>query len=408
MKILLVTRGSVGDVYPYIRLAGELKKRGHEITLSIPRIFEKEGRESGLNYVLQAMDDIAGLIQGKTHTKNLLDWTQRVIASQFNELVPLLQEHDLMVAANTEFAAVSVGEYCGKPCIRTAYGPFIPGRNIPPPVFPWPARHPVFTPAFLWKLLNIGLNYMAKKELNRHRVALGMPKVKELGHHAPANAASNYLMYSRHLGSVDSEWQYKWEIGGYCFNDDFPYDSAELEKLVAFIKKDSRPTVWFSLGSCYAAERDVFAEMLFDICRERGYKLAVACGWWNTGATINGADNFYRMESPIPHCHIFPHCDAIIHHGGAGTTHSAARSGRPQAVVPLLLDQPYWAWRVKELGIGPGGIKIKGCTRGELEKKVTDLVSNPSYKEKAAALGELISAEAGLENACQFIEGFLR
>ena len=44
---------------------------------------------------------------------------------------------------------------------------------------------------------------------------------------------------------------------------------------------------------------------------------------------------------------------AVVHHGGAGTTTTAARAGAPQVVVPQAGgDQPYWAGRVAELGIG--------------------------------------------------------
>ncbi|HYG92750.1 MAG TPA: nucleotide disphospho-sugar-binding domain-containing protein, partial [Nocardioides sp.] len=40
------------------------------------------------------------------------------------------------------------------------------------------------------------------------------------------------------------------------------------------------------------------------------------------------------------------------HHGGAGTTTTAARAGAPQVVVPQGGDQLYWAGRVAELGVG--------------------------------------------------------
>ena len=405
MKILLVTRGTQGDIYPYVRLASELKKRGHAVTLSLPRLFEREGRDSGVRCVFQASDDIAGMMADTPDTKNLLDWTRRVIDSQFAELVPLLKEHDLLVAANTEFAAPSVAEYCGKPCVRTAYGPFMPSDTIPPPVFPWANPHPVFKPALLWKLLNAGLNAMVKKAINKNRRALGMSAIKDQAEHAPEHA-DNYLLYSQYLGSCDSAWRYKWDIGGYCFNDTFPYDKTELQNLHAFIKKDSRPTIFFTLGSCNVKQRDRFAELLFDICTERGYKLAVSCGWWKVGARLENSDNLFRLESVIPHWFIFPHCDAIIHHGGVGTTHSAARSGRPQMIVPLILDQFYWAHRVHELGIGPGGISIKRATKRLLEQKVMDLIGNTAYKDKAASLAALVRSERGLENACRRIESY--
>jgi len=42
----------------------------------------------------------------------------------------------------------------------------------------------------------------------------------------------------------------------------------------------------------------------------------------------------------------------VVHHGGAGTTTTAARAGAPQVVIPQIVDQPYWAGRVADLGIG--------------------------------------------------------
>ena len=92
MKILLVTRGSQGDVYPYLRLAIELQSRGHAVTLSLPAIFEIEAKSSKVPYAIQSPDDIAGMIGDIPSTKNLLEWTRRIVDSQFTELVPLLMK----------------------------------------------------------------------------------------------------------------------------------------------------------------------------------------------------------------------------------------------------------------------------------------------------------------------------
>jgi vancomycin aglycone glucosyltransferase len=43
---------------------------------------------------------------------------------------------------------------------------------------------------------------------------------------------------------------------------------------------------------------------------------------------------------------------AVIHHGGVGTTTSAARAGAPQVVIPQAADMFYWATRVADLAIG--------------------------------------------------------
>ncbi|MDR0668724.1 MAG: glycosyltransferase [Treponema sp.] len=406
MNVLLAGRGSQGDVYPYLALAKELERRGHTVTVSLPRLFAKEAADAGVNHVLQALDDIAGMVEGVPDTKDLLAWTRRVIKSQFGEFIPLLERHDVLVAANTEFAAPSVAEYCGKPLVRTAFGPFIPGRRIPPPVFPFSGSNPIIRPALLWAMLNLGLNLMVKKTLNQERQALGMDCIKDQAEHAPAGA-DNFLLYSRYLGETDPDWNYRWGIGGYCFNDEFPYDGELWRRFLEFVNKDRRPTIFFTLGSCNTEQRDLFARRLFEVCRERGYKLVVGCGWWKVGVHLGAGEHLFLLDKAIPHTFIFPHVDAVIHHGGSGTTHSAARAGKPQLVLPLIIDQFYWAHRVRKLGLGPEGANIGRISKGELGKRVLDLLTNESYRENAARLGILVRGETGLKNACERIESHI-
>jgi vancomycin aglycone glucosyltransferase len=49
---------------------------------------------------------------------------------------------------------------------------------------------------------------------------------------------------------------------------------------------------------------------------------------------------------------LFGRVAAVVHDGGAGTTATAARAGAAHVVVPQAADQPYWAGRVTDLGIG--------------------------------------------------------
>ena len=69
--------------------------------------------------------------------------------------------------------------------------------------------------------------------------------------------------------------------------------------------------------------------------------------------TLANEKDVFLLTHTIPHSLRFPHCDAVMHHGGAGTTHSVARTGKPQVIMPLIIDQPYWTYRVQQLKIGP-------------------------------------------------------
>src|SRR5204862_2935338 len=64
------------------------------------------------------------------------------------------------------------------------------------------------------------------------------------------------------------------------------------------------------------------------------------------------------LAAAVRHCHyapfsqLFPECDAVVHHGGAGTAAQALAAGLPQLIVPMAWDQPDNAFRVKDLGAG--------------------------------------------------------
>lgn len=56
----------------------------------------------------------------------------------------------------------------------------------------------------------------------------------------------------------------------------------------------------------------------------------------------------------VTHAEVFPRCDLVVHHGGAGTTAAALRAGTPAVVVPVLQwsDQKAWAGHVQRLRCG--------------------------------------------------------
>jgi UDP:flavonoid glycosyltransferase YjiC (YdhE family) len=405
MKILLVTRGSQGDVYPYIGLARRLQERGHTVSINVPYAFEPHVAAAGVPYTIEG-DDVVGLVSNsQLGLKELFEWVNRVIEQQVHDLVPMLSDYDVFVASNTEFAAPSIAEYTHKPLIRTAYAPLLPSKHIMPPMTPLVKKNVLLRPWMLWGGINHGIDMMCDKTLNAHRVRLGLPPMKSIAAFNPANAF-NLMMYSPILGEVDERWPYPWGISGYCFNDTLSFSEDMLERFMRFIHADGRPTLFYSLGSINGDMKNVIADWLLGLCKQRGWKLVVGAGWWKTGENLPHTRDVFLLDSVIPHNLILHHCAAIIHHGGAGTTHSSARAGRPQMVFPHVLDQYYWGLRTKMLGLGPGAVKAKGLTPAKLEAKVIDLMTNPVYRENAARIGESLRAENGLDHAADAIERF--
>jgi UDP:flavonoid glycosyltransferase YjiC (YdhE family) len=384
-------------------LAKELESRGHRVNLNIPQAFERFAKQLGIPYTVQGHDDITGMLEKSPDTRDILEWTKRVIQHQFNELIPLLQDYDMLVASNTEFAAPSIAVYCNKTYIRTAYAPLMPSRKIPPPVIPFPEPNPLFRPMFFWNMLALGINYMSLKPLNAHRKRLGLKPIKDQSAHAPAHA-DNLNLYSPTLGEIDEDWPYPWSQAAYCFNDLLPYEEAVCARLIEFITQNDQPVLFFTMGSITAEVRERFCLWLYEICIKHNWKFIIGSGWSGLGKTISHDKNVFLLDKVIPHNQFLPLCTAAIHHGGSGTTHSASRAGIPQMVVPMVIDQFYWGYRTRVLGIGPGYVNIKRVKKDTLESKLFALMENPTYKKNAAALGEKIQKENGVQLAADYIE----
>ncbi|MDT5323172.1 MAG: vancomycin aglycone glucosyltransferase, partial [Mycobacterium sp.] len=118
-------------------------------------------------------------------------------------------------------------------------------------------------------------------------------------------------------------------------------------ELVAFLDAGT-PPVYVSFGSVRAPE--YAARVAIEAIRAQGRRAVVARGWADL-ALIDDRDDCFAVDE-VNHQALFGRMAAVVHHGGAGTTTTATRAPAPQVVVPQIADQPYWACRVAELGVG--------------------------------------------------------
>ena len=70
--------------------------------------------------------------------------------------------------------------------------------------------------------------------------------------------------------------------------------------------------------------------------------------------------------------------------------------GLPPVVVPFLLDQVFWRWRVAKLGAGPEAVPHKKLTYDRLAAAILRAATAPDMEKRARLLGEKIRAENGV------------
>lgn len=101
---------------------------------------------------------------------------------------------------------------------------------------------------------------------------------------------------------------------------------------------------------------------------------------------------------PLPLNLFLGSCDAVVCHGGSGTTMTAARLGIPQLVLPQYLDQFPCADRVTAVGNGIAIDTAEGQRDIDLIRaSIRTLLDSPAPKEAAVRLAE--EAEAMISPA---------
>lgn len=351
MRVLLTTFGSRGDVQPVLALAVALRALGTDARVCAPpdeefaKLFDAAGVP--LLPAFTTVRDWVAERLAKRATISLPQVAAQVMAAQYEAIGAAARGCDVMVATglfSSVLAARAVAEKLGVHYIHAAYCPmFLPSPHQAPMEFPSHPNPPGMTDnQQLWDRNIQVMNEIFGAGINTLRASVGLPKVDNVRDHGftdhPWLAADPVLAPWRPIPTLNVT-----QTGAWILPDERPLPTD----LLTFLDRGDAP-VYVGFGSL-PAPKD-FARMAIDVVRAQGRRVLLSRGWAELALVDQQPDCFIVDE--VNQQALFPRVAAVVHHGGAGTTTAAARAGTPQVVVPQLADQPYWAGRVWDLGIG--------------------------------------------------------
>jgi len=348
MRVLLSTYGGRGDVEPLAGLAVGLRALGAEVRVCAPPDCAERLAEVGVPLV-PVGPPVRQLVHGATPSSaaDVPRLVAELIAEQFDKLPAAAEGCDALVATGlfpVTASAQSVAEKLGIRYVFAAYCPiYLPSPHHPPQPLPGRPLPPDVTDNRVLNDLAIqNYNALYGPALNTNRASIGLPPVDNVRDHVttdhPWLAADPTLAPWQEPADLDVV-----QTGAWILPDQRPLP-AELE---AFLDAGT-PPVYVGFGSM-RAPTDV-ARVAIEAIRGQGRRALVARGWADL-ALIDDQDDCFAVGE-VNQQQLFGRVAAVVHHGGAGTTTTAARAGAPQVVVPQMADQPYFAGRVAELGIG--------------------------------------------------------
>ncbi|QKN67391.1 glycosyltransferase family 1 protein [Streptomyces coelicolor] len=347
MRVLLSTSGSRGDVEPLVALAVRLRALGAEVRMCAPP--DSAERLAEVDVPLVPVGQSArAMLHGKKRPTPADGprLSAEAIALQFDKVPAAAEGCDAVVASGVLAAAVgvrSVAEKLGIPYFYAFYCPiYLPSPYYPPPPpLGEPPAQDVTDNRVLWERNDQSAYRRFGDALNSRRASIGLAPVEKIFDYGftdhPWLAADAVLAPLRptDLAAV--------QTGAWILPDTRPL-SAELE---AFLRAGP-PPVYVGFGSG-PAPADA-ARLAVEVVRAQGHRVVLSRGWADLALPDDQED--CRAVGEVNHQVLFGRVAAVVHAGSAGTTTAATRAGVPQVVVPQMTDQPYYAGRVAELGVG--------------------------------------------------------
>lgn len=359
MRVAFLTLGTRGDVQPYVALAKELIKHGHEAVICTGESFRSFIEENHIDFYPAAADLMAiiktpegqaifngsgNLIKNMKYLKNIINPMYR--KSQY-DFLKATEGADIIIYHPKAVAATDIAQYRHILCVNMPPVPII----VPINEFPNLAISSKgnFGPLFnrlSYKVSSFGLASFMKMINTFREKELNLPKRKYNENYLDIKGNPIPVIYpiSKVLFKEVSSWNERIELPGFFYLDN---ENEVLEDSVKdFLQSGSKPYV-ISFSSMPLKNPNKFMKIIEESLEILGERAVIITG---ASGMQFGKSNRILTVPHIPHRLIFKEAKGIIHHGGVGTVAEALLSGKPQFIIPFNVDQPFWAERLYRLG----------------------------------------------------------
>jgi sterol 3beta-glucosyltransferase len=418
-RIAIAAIGTMGDVQPFVALSLALRKRGHSVIVCTTADFRDFVVQHGLEFHNLGADVQAFIRQSQfdnamsksllLYAPKLLSQGQAILKEACKQLWIAAQGVDAIIFHQTTNFAIDIAEALDIPAIMTAFQPINPTGEFPHFAWDGPAPEPLFNRISLDPIFN-RLSYVIQAaqqtyyDFPRDRMRaklLGLRSSKRSGFtkNSRGERIPALHAYSPTLSPRPGDWPETTIVTGFWRLEDQSGWAPE-PAFQEFLAAGEIP-IYLGFGSMpWGAARNT--EIIVKALEIWGGRAVVSKGWGGIRAE-DLPPTVYSIEK-APHTKLFEHVKAVVHHGGAGTTHTGLYAGKPTFIVPQFFDQPYWGRVVSELGCGPAPVRLRKLTPGILAQALDDLATDTTFELAAHDVRDQLLHEDGTGLAADVIE----
>ncbi len=416
-RIVLTTLGSYGDLNPYLVLGNGLRARGHQVILATSTLYRAEIERAGLAFAATGPEmqlDTATYERVMHRWKGPETVIREIVMPHLRELYADLERAadgaDLLITHVLTFAGPVLAEKKGMKWLSTILSPMVFFSAYDPPVLPpvpWLAALRVLGARVNGPLLRAlrTIPHSWGNPVRALRRELGLTPGKDPmfeGQHSPYGVLA---LFSKVFGPPQPDWPANTRACGFLFREDDIGGAPLHPDLERFISAGPPPLV-FTLGSTAVNIAHDFYRVAAECARRLGRRAVLLAGEAADALRAQiGSPTVLAVRS-APYGWLFPKAGALILSGGVGTTAQALAAGKPMVVIPFAHDQFDNAARVERLGAGLS-LPRQAVNIPRLTALLNRVLSDESFAARAAAVGNEVRAEKGLENAIEAVEQVL-
>ncbi|KQU06309.1 hypothetical protein ASG56_00975 [Rhodococcus sp. Leaf7] len=412
MKLTLAFHGSRGDVQPGIALGVELEKRGHDVVLAVPPNMVEFASRSGLDARPCGVDTAqllaSPVVQRDMNSRNpirrLAAITEMTVGGgrlARRQLLTYTEDSAAIIGGSVgQESALDVADLRGVPYVPVHFCPV--RRNGSVSILPLPRWSPPWMHRAGWTALDRILRLASRRADNRLRRELGLaPMSTSIAVGLARSGVTEIQAYDVELfPGLDSEWGSRRPLTGFLGPDEATRRAMDNgreplpEDLRAWLRSGPAP-VYVGFGSMSVPGGPATVDTIVSAVRRAGRRVVIAGGWADIGSR-ESAD--VVTIGSVDHTALFPLCEAVVHHGGAGSTAAGLRAGRPTLVCHVGADQPMWGRRVVAAGVG-AAVPASGITDTRLDAALT-VVLDPRIRDTATTLATRLVPAADAVDRC--------
>lgn len=439
-RIMITAWGSRGDIQPITALAKELINQGREVLVFATPPATDLLENQGINYIA-AQEDISDFVEEMFSKADLSDRSLSGFIKLAKFGKAFLSDPDYVATQTEDIKTAFAAAKAFKPDLLVTpnilYGYFVSmGEALQIPVVSYDlqinhptSEYPLYTMQFgkFSPKLNKPL-YWLKSKLYTKTIAPKFELARRLFNLAEKSYTdgSSFKIWPHDLPQIcavspslcpePTDWPRQKRMGGWWFLEGASDYDPPVE-LAEFVK---HKPVYAGFGSMKGNED--FCRTLSTLTIEGLFKAnrkGILLGGW-AGLTREAIDqstehgkalyewsseNILEIDS-CPHDWLFPHCSAVIHHGGAGTLAAGLRAGTPTVVCAAQGDQPFHGSLVAVRGFGEylGMIGSSEVNSEAIALALERIIDNPEIKEACQQISDNVKQERGTQYAVEFID----